>query len=650
MVERSLFLRLKKKIVLILFLFSLVPLLVGGGINFWVVNSDLSKTDTEQAVFTSTSATNTIAILGQRVEQGTRTYGFWDDAQKAVGEKDVEWIKDNINVAAQDFELDFGFTTDKDGVVLDSFGKETFQGDISKDPILKKVIAGETLVSGIYQSSKGLVMIGVAQVLSNGGIGEKAGYLVFGKYVTNAQLSTVKKLTGADISILPKEGGVLTTNTAFAKNPPDNRSVTQSNLNGLTYLTAYQPLKNINGEQIATVAVTIPVSATTTARSHLIWVSFGVMLGSIVLALLIGIVSANQILSPITLTSVLLNKVSVGDFSQEHHTKASGEIGEMINAYNRMVSGLRRLIIGTKESTDEVAQATEILTNNVSFLTKASEQITLGIGDISSTAQNVQSNTETSVQSIQYMSVGIQGITDHSHNVRELTYKATQRAQEGVMEVNHAIEQMKQILVQAKDTERIVNNLGANSQKVGQIIEVITGIAEQTNLLALNAAIEAARAGEHGRGFSVVADEVRKLAEGSSSAAQEIQNIINNILIGTQEAVRSMSLETEVISQGAGLVERAGAAFLEIKQATTAVADKVEGITKETQQLANQSKEVVHQVVDAQELVRQVAASAQEIAAATEEQSASVQEVAGLVNVLDSMVKQLRTLSDQFIS
>jgi methyl-accepting chemotaxis protein len=34
-----------------------------------------------------------------------------------------------------------------------------------------------------------------------------------------------------------------------------------------------------------------------------------------------------------------------------------------------------------------------------------------------------------------------------------------------------------------------------NSEKIGQITEVITGIAEQTNLLALNAAIEAARAG-----------------------------------------------------------------------------------------------------------------------------------------------------------
>ena len=65
-------------------------------------------------------------------------------------------------------------------------------------------------------------------------------------------------------------------------------------------------------------------------------------------------------------------------------------------------------------------------------------------------------------------------------------------------------------------------SFGAQVQKIGKIVEVITGIAQKTNLLALNATIEAARAGEYGRGFAVVADEISKLADSTGQSAGEI--------------------------------------------------------------------------------------------------------------------------------
>ena len=90
-------------------------------------------------------------------------------------------------------------------------------------------------------------------------------------------------------------------------------------------------------------------------------------------------------------------------------------------------------------------------------------------------------------------------------------------AQEGADAVAQATEAMRAVRSSSAEATSAIRSLDAKSEKIGEIVDTITGIAEQTNLLALNAAIEAARAGEQGRGFAVVAEEVRKLAEESQS-------------------------------------------------------------------------------------------------------------------------------------
>ncbi len=110
---------------------------------------------------------------------------------------------------------------------------------------------------------------------------------------------------------------------------------------------------------------------------------------------------------------------------------------------------------------------------------------------------------------------------------------------------------------------RRIQALGARSDEIGHIVELLDDVAAETNILALNAAIEASRAGTQGKGFGMVAEEVRKMAERSAAATKDIGAFIQNIEGTTGDATRSIeeirSLTADVAANAAATVQAASA-------------------------------------------------------------------------------------------
>jgi methyl-accepting chemotaxis protein len=190
-------------------------------------------------------------------------------------------------------------------------------------------------------------------------------------------------------------------------------------------------------------------------------------------------------------------------------------------------------------------------------------------------------------------------------------------ARAGTAAVDRTGDTMRDMQEQVEVISQRSLTLGERSQKIGEVLGLITDIAEQTNLLALNAAIEAARAGDAGRGFAVVASEVRKLAERSIRSTESIREIITAV----QDETNATIMATE---QGAKQARGVG----ELMRSTSDVLD-------ESIRATDQQKEAAGQVSGAMIEIR---SAAEQLAAEQQGRAASAAEVEQLVGSLEAVL------------
>ena len=166
-------------------------------------------------------------------------------------------------------------------------------------------------------------------------------------------------------------------------------------------------------------------------------------------------------------------------------------------------------------------------------------------------------------------------ISDEMEEVEGLSRNTAEKSTDSLTQMKQLIGDLQQVTQKAVGLRGSSQQLSSNSEKISEMVEVITSVADQTNLLALNAAIEAARAGEHGRGFAVVADEVKQLAETTKNAAEEIGQIMGDFMKSSRTMVDDSVEMAEISEQSTDVIGQFERNFEDVTQNSQQVYGKV---------------------------------------------------------------------------
>lgn len=345
-----------------------------------------------------------------------------------------------------------------------------------------------------------------------------------------------------------------------------------------------------------------------------------------VLAVVIGLAAATvisrMIVGPLRYTVQLAQRVADGDLSQSETVTRRDELGQLQQAMYAMTESLRGLIGRIGGGVGQIAAAAE-------QLSAVTAQTSIGV-------QKQREETDQVATAMHQMAATVQEVAQNAEQASLAARQADQQARQGDLVVQEAIGQIGNLSGEVEHSAQAIEELNAESGRIGSVLEVIRAVAEQTNLLALNAAIEAARAGEQGRGFAVVADEVRALARRTHDSTEEIESLIGNLQQVAQKAVEQMQTSRDLTQRTVELASEAGIALGRITES-------VSTIEQMNQQIAAASEEQSAVAENISESVTRVRDIGEQSASGSEQTAIASAELARLGIELQGLVARFRT-------
>lgn len=328
--------------------------------------------------------------------------------------------------------------------------------------------------------------------------------------------------------------------------------------------------------------------------------------------------------------------------------KTNDEIRNVAEAFQLMVTNLRKMVEGIEENFQKTDATVVNLSDQTTSVARNSEHITHNIGHISSGAESSAIAIQETVEALEEVRELATEINNRAVNSSNHSKQIISNLSNTTDAIQSTVNSIQKIATDNKNALGNIHELEKNAEQIERIIGLVGDIAGQTNLLALNASIEAARAGEHGKGFAVVAEEVRGLADESAKAVQGITTLIQTMQQNVTVVVKQMNEQVAFAVNESSRVSETTAAVEGMSKGIYEMADAVVSISQLIEQQMQNIRHTAHQSQEVAAIAEQTSASAQEVNSASTEQAYAIEQVEALASELKHQSSELYKVIQKF--
>ena len=334
----------------------------------------------------------------------------------------------------------------------------------------------------------------------------------------------------------------------------------------------------------------------------------------------------------------LIEEAAEGDFSIRAEEGNGNEVGILAGSFNIMAGKISDILGRIMVSAKELAGCSGKL-----------QKIEVNMEAVGALLKEIAAGTMEQTEDVGRV---VEKMADMENNFKELKGRsgillgeaehAVSSGTEGEKSIRELKEQNQHVEHNVELSYKRIKTLETYSEKIADIVGVISDISSETELLSLNASIEAARAGDAGRGFAVVAESIGKLAADSTSATRNIGKIIVELCKEIETTVFDIEkVKNSMVVQmkAAQKVEEIFESYKELAGQTGSSANTIDGLITEMY-------EIDHAIIGAVQRIRDVSENTEglsaEVIASLEDELKNIRsEVGSLTEISEGLEQEM---------